>query len=219
MRRRTFVSSLAAGVAAPMLGATSLSRTPQTVSAQEATPAAGFDDGLAHPAPMTPGLGVGKDRALVLGGGGIYMISFHMGYIAELLKQGIDLSNAEVVVGTSAGSIIGAILMAGQMPQFTQELDAIGEFPWLLAKLLPPTAKTPAQLRASKLSIDTKVATTESVRAIGAAAMAANNPAGPDEYYKSVGELLGFSDWPSPALHTTANDWYTGERIIVSQED
>ncbi|MGI9254981.1 MAG: hypothetical protein ACR2J8_14660, partial [Thermomicrobiales bacterium] len=69
------------------------------------------------------------------------------------------------------------------------------------------------------LSIDTKVATTESVRAIGAAAMAANNAAGPDEYYKSVGELLGFSDWPSAALHTTANDCYTGERIIVSQED
>ena len=73
-----------------------------TATAQDATPVSGFDDGLAHPIPMTPAPGAGKDRALVLSGGGIYMTAFEIGYLGELIRQGVDLSNADVVVGTSS---------------------------------------------------------------------------------------------------------------------
>jgi NTE family protein len=219
MHRRALVSALAATAAAPFWPAAPNSRFSRASAAQEATPAAGIDDGLAHPAPMNPALGVGKDRALVLGGGGIYMASFHIGYLGELVNQGIDLSTAEVVVGTSAGSFMGAILTAGQLPAFTQMIQALGEFPFLLAKLVPPTAKNESQLRASRLSTGTKVATPDSIRAIGAAAMAANNSLGPAEYPRAVDEFLGLSAWPSPTFHATANDCYTGERLIISQED
>jgi NTE family protein len=192
----------------------------RTVAAwQVATPAAGFDDGLAHPIPYTPPLGTGKDRALVLGGGGIYLLSFYAGYFGELLKHGIDVGKADIIVGTSAGSIGGAIIAAGQLGALTQELDALGEFPWLFTKLIPNTKQNASQLRASQTAAEAKDPTPETIQAIGRAAMAARNPDGPFQYYQAVNDVLGFSAWPSPALHTTANDCYTAERIVVSQED
>jgi NTE family protein len=154
-----------------------------------------------------------------LGGGGVYLLSFYVGYFGELLQNGVDVGQADIIVGTSAGSVGGAIIAAGKLAELTQELDALGEFPWLFAKLIPNVAKNASQVRASQLAVDAKEATPETIQAIGHTAMAARNPDGPFDYYKAVNELLGFSEWPSPALHTTANDCYTGERIVVSQED
>ncbi|MDD3267625.1 MAG: hypothetical protein PHC75_10660, partial [Burkholderiales bacterium] len=38
-------------------------------------------------------------------------------------------------------------------------------------------------------------------------------------YYKSVHKLIGTDDWKSYVLHITANDCYTGERVVISQKD
>lgn len=54
-------------------------------------------------------------RALVLGGGGIAGIAWHLGVLAELQSQGIDVGAADLVVGTSAGSVAGAILRFGHV--------------------------------------------------------------------------------------------------------
>lgn len=55
-------------------------------------------------------------RAVVLGGGGIAGIAWHLGVLSELLDRGIDLDAADLVVGTSAGSVAGGILRFGQVP-------------------------------------------------------------------------------------------------------
>src|SRR5437660_3538429 len=52
-------------------------------------------------------------RAVVLGGGGITGIAWEWGILAGLLKSGVDLRDADLVVGTSAGSVVGAQLAAG----------------------------------------------------------------------------------------------------------
>lgn len=52
-------------------------------------------------------------RALVLGGGGITGIAWELGIIAGLAEHGVDLSVADLVVGTSAGSAVGAQLLSG----------------------------------------------------------------------------------------------------------
>ncbi|HEV2372126.1 MAG TPA: patatin-like phospholipase family protein [Streptosporangiaceae bacterium] len=52
-------------------------------------------------------------RGLVLGGGGITGIAWQLGMLAGLAAQGIELTNADLVVGTSAGSIVGAQLTSG----------------------------------------------------------------------------------------------------------
>src|SRR6202165_1207472 len=52
-------------------------------------------------------------RALVLGGGGITGIAWETGLLAGLAQAGLDLTSAEVVVGTSAGSVVGAQILSG----------------------------------------------------------------------------------------------------------
>ena len=51
--------------------------------------------------------------ALVLGGGGITGIAWEIGVLAGLAEAGVDLSGADLVVGTSAGSVVGAQVTCG----------------------------------------------------------------------------------------------------------
>src|SRR3954462_5397130 len=52
--------------------------------------------------------------ALVLGGGGITGIAWEIGLLAGLAEAGTDLSSADLVVGTSAGSVVGAQITSGE---------------------------------------------------------------------------------------------------------
>jgi predicted acylesterase/phospholipase RssA len=51
--------------------------------------------------------------ALVLGGGGITGIAWEIGVLAGLAEAGTDLSGADLVVGTSAGSVVARSWPAG----------------------------------------------------------------------------------------------------------
>jgi NTE family protein len=52
-------------------------------------------------------------RALVLGGGGPVGIGWEAGLVLGLADGGVDLNRADLVVGTSAGSVVGAHLRLG----------------------------------------------------------------------------------------------------------
>jgi NTE family protein len=52
-------------------------------------------------------------RALVLGGGGITGVAWEIGILTGLVQAGIDLRNADLVVGSSAGAIVGAQFTSG----------------------------------------------------------------------------------------------------------
>ena len=55
-------------------------------------------------------------RALVLGGGGPVGIAWEAGLLAGLADGGVDLSDADFIVGTSAGSFVGAQIAMGKAP-------------------------------------------------------------------------------------------------------
>ena len=55
------------------------------------------------------------DKALVLGGGGSGGIGWLAGMLYGLAEAGVDLSDADVVIGTSAGSSVGAQLASGKL--------------------------------------------------------------------------------------------------------
>src|SRR4051812_45548934 len=52
-------------------------------------------------------------RALVLGGGGPVGIAWESGLVAGLAQGGVDLATADFILGTSAGSFVGARLALG----------------------------------------------------------------------------------------------------------
>ncbi len=54
-----------------------------------------------------------KGRALVLGGGGVTGIAWATGMLKGLADAGVDLSTADVFIGTSAGSVVAAQLTSG----------------------------------------------------------------------------------------------------------
>jgi NTE family protein len=60
----------------------------------------------------------------------------------------------------------------------------------------------------------------ETIRAIGHAALAADNHVNGDAVERLAWLLTGDSrtGWPTPKMFTTANDCYTGERLVVHQD-
>jgi NTE family protein len=52
-------------------------------------------------------------KALVLGGGGVTGIAWEIGMLTGLAEAGLDLTDADLVVGTSAGSVVGVDVRSG----------------------------------------------------------------------------------------------------------
>lgn len=53
-------------------------------------------------------------QALVLGGGGSVGIAWEIGVLAGMLDGGLDVRDADLIIGTSAGSVVGAHLAHGR---------------------------------------------------------------------------------------------------------
>jgi len=71
-------------------------------------------------------------KALVLGGGGVTGVAWEIGMLAGLRDRGVDLSTADVVIGTSAGSVVAAQLTSGRDLEelYERQLSgSVGELP------------------------------------------------------------------------------------------
>jgi hypothetical protein len=84
-------------------------------------------DGLARPVDYGARHGAGNDRALVLGGGGIFFIAWQAGYLNGLRRRGVDVANAEIVVGTSAGAVVAGILTARRLASFSRQVGMLAD--------------------------------------------------------------------------------------------
>src|SRR3954466_4329369 len=147
--------------------------------------------------------------ALVLGGGGITGIAWEIGVLAGLAEAGVDLSNADLVVGTSAGSVVGAQLTSGAA------LD------WLYERQLePPEREKVARMTRAALArygwamLRSRGKDVEFRRRVGALALAAEK-AGltppEQERLDVIGARLVSTQWPERALIITTVDAVTGE--------
>lgn len=181
------------------------------------------DDGLAIPIAMKPTvspLAAGLDRTMVLGGGGEYYIAWYCGFFHGLLEAGLDMAKIpEMVVGTSAGSYMGSSLLSGEFGRLRTEFEFFGKFPEILARIAPVTTPNVSQLRAQQINMSATDGSTETIKIIGHAALAANNKLNGDRVEKMAALLTGDSKtaWPTSRMYTTGVDCYTGERVVVGQ--
>jgi NTE family protein len=210
---------IASGVGA--IAALSLSRKATAAdmsAAEQSALATGIppDDGLAHPIPYTPGLGIGKERGLSMSGGAIYLVSFYSGYLTSLAQNGVDLNLADVMIGTSAGTLGTYAVLTGAAARMKAEMTAIGKFPATMNYSLNPPFSS---IRAGYVGNNLPTATVQNIQELGRAAMAAQtNPVA--EWQAVINRLTGAGKaWPSPKFHASAIDCYTAQRLIVAQED
>jgi NTE family protein len=151
------------------------------------------------------------DRALVLGGGGITGIAWELGLIAGLAERGIDLTGADLLVGTSAGSVVGAQIATG--------VDVEERY---VAQLVPPAGEIAAALgRGTMVRFGLAMVgprDPQRVRArIGRLALKARTV--PEaERIRVIGERLPVHEWPERALRIATVDAHTGEFVILDRE-
>jgi NTE family protein len=144
-------------------------------------------------------------RALVLGGGGVTGVAWELGVIAGLAEAGVDLRRADVVIGTSAGSSVGAQLTSGA------DLEELYE-----RQLAGPSAEIPARLGigglaryASTMVRHRKDPQTGRARLGRLALEAATVPEA--ERRAVIAARLPSHEWPATRLLVTAVDAHTGE--------
>ena len=68
-----------------------------------------------------------NQRALVLGGGGLLGAMFQVGVLASLEKLDRRRGGFDLVVGTSAGAVVAALLAAGLTPAELRRMAPVVE--------------------------------------------------------------------------------------------
>lgn len=154
-------------------------------------------------------------RALVLSGGGPVGIAWESGIAAGLASRGVDLSGADLVVGTSAGSVVGAQIALGRdmdevLHRYRSSGDARGEARPVAAR--GATGEQMQRLMEAFTELFTSDAPPEQRRAkIGAVALDAQTV--DEDTFIGNFRYLGGEDWP-PGFACTAVDARTGEFVV-----
>lgn len=151
-------------------------------------------------------------RALVLGGGGITGIAWELGMLAGLAEAGVDLLSADLVIGTSAGSVVGAQITSGaasaeelyeaQLAEAGSETAArLGKraqvrLAWAAVRSRDPQS---ARARMGKMALATKTVPEAERREI-------------------IASRLRSHTWPEQRLLITAIDALTGEFVAFDRD-
>ncbi|MFD3416590.1 patatin-like phospholipase family protein [Streptomyces decoyicus] len=144
--------------------------------------------------------------ALVLGGGGLTGIGWEIGVLAGLAEAGLDLADADVVIGTSAGSIVGAHLTSRHIG-----LDEMYERQLAVPENRSAARMGPAALaRFAAIALRSRDTVSFGVR-MGRLALAARTVT-EAEQRTAIARTLNLTDWPARRLVITAVDAATGER-------
>jgi NTE family protein len=144
-------------------------------------------------------------KALILGGGGITGIAWELGLLAGLHRLGAGLGDADLIIGTSAGSYVGALLATGA------DLDLASARANEIEVELAPRIDPALLAEGFALLGDDSLEPIEKRRRLGGLAVRA--PLGPDEpHVERFALTLPEHTWPTtPRLVITAIDTGTGE--------
>jgi NTE family protein len=162
--------------------------------------------------------------ALVLAGGGAAGNAWELGLIAGLSEAGVDVTDADLIIGTSAGSTVAAQITSGIRPA---ELYAaiLAELPRPQCAELGsdrgrgPIRSGPNYMEWSNKIIDSAEDAPDMRRRMGAAALEMDAPDGSGQarWRDIVAARLPNHDWtPQPVL-IAAVDAHTGEPVVFDR--
>jgi len=156
--------------------------------------------------------------ALILGGGGSTGNAWLIGVIAGLFDAGLDVTDADLIVGTSAGSTAAAQITGATPPQlFAQTIDAVPP------QRRGPAVGTPNGPVADHMQRLTRIiAASEDAadlrRRMSAAALESDASAdGSDRWRSIVATRVPRPDWPQQRVLITAVDARTGEPAVFDR--
>ena len=191
--------------------------TPATASGR---PGPGQDQ---RPTDATRRVRAPGERALVLGGGGAAGNAWLIGVIAGLLDAGLDVTEADLIIGTSAGSTAAAQitsaspaqLLAGLLSaapqQRTGPAGAGGRV--LMGPAADHMRRTSEIIAAAEDAADMR-------RRLGAAALemdAASDGSGQAQRRATVAARLPSQRWPERTVLIVAVDAHTGEPVVFDR--
>jgi NTE family protein len=166
-----------------------------------------------------------RERALVLGGGGSTGNAWLIGVIAGLFDAGLDVTDADLTIGTSAGSTAAAQI-AGATPTelFADILAAVPQ------QRSAPVGSGPGHAparpvvnhleRINKIIADAQDVT-DMRRRLGAAALemdAASDGSWSTQWRTTVAARLPNQHWPERTVLITAVDARTGEPVTLDRD-
>jgi len=166
-----------------------------------------------------------NERALVIGGGGALGNAWSIGIVAGLFDGGVDVSQADLIIGTSAGSTTAAQITGATRP------------PELLAGVLAgvpqqrPGATGADPGRVSNRSMASHMDITSGIihaaadaadmrRKMGAWALqvdAMSTSAAQAQWRATVAARLPNHQWPQRRMFITAVDAHTGEPVVFDR--
>src|SRR3984893_13668487 len=164
------------------------------------------------------------ERALVLGGGGSVGNAWVIGVIAGLCDAGLDVTEADLIIGTSAGSTAAAQitsaapteLLAGILAAAPQQRTGPvgsdgGRVP--IGPAADHMERTSGIIAAAEDAADMR-------RRMGAAALemdAASDGSGQARWRATVAARLPSQRWPERTVLITAVDAHTGEPVVFDR--
>lgn len=151
--------------------------------------------------------------ALVLAGGGVAGIAWQTGMLLGLRDAGVDLTAPDLLVGTSAGSTVGAQVLSGVDLEELFARQVAGEH----QELTPPVDL--ARLLAFFAELDDLTAGPDvaALRRLGAFAKATET-VGVAVRRSVVEWRLPSHEWPQVDLRVPAVDVDTGELVVLTRD-
>lgn len=145
-------------------------------------------------------------KTLVLGGGGVTGMAWELGILEGLRRAGVDLTDADTLIGTSAGSVVGTRISTGELSHAYDD------------QLRPPDGELAASLGPTtllKLGIMLARPGEQAAkwRKVGKAASAAR-PESADARLAVIRSRIGEPAWPDRDLRITAIDVDAGELVV-----
>lgn len=161
-----------------------------------------------------------SERALVLGGGGSAGNAWLIGVIAGLQDGGLDVTEADLIIGTSAGATAAAQI-CGSSPAdlLTAILSAPPLQPSTGSRGYRPISST--HLERTDAIIAASVDLADMRRRIGADAIelaAAVGAAGQEGWRQTVSARLPSQEWPPRTVLLTAVDADSGEPVVLDRD-